>query len=606
MTAPDWTPLGGNPASGDPTAVSTMAQGWSAGATQAQASGGRLRGMSARRPDVWSDADDADTYGALLDGAVPLTGAIAQAQTDAAAALQAYAAALVAAQQQALTLLVGAAPAQHTLDTIARAAYQTPGLLAETPIGVQSYGPVQQVHQAMDAAQTQLTTARQNAVGITADCDTAARRAVAAIDAAAAVLRTWHGDAHRTASTPPERSLSDSLRWTRLLDAEAAAAPPILGGDARSTAAAWAAIDPDLQTRYITRYSTVVGNADGVPVQARDRANRLVLDNRVAADTARLAAYPPRPEAGSGEFHTYPSRLAAWQAGLDDLTGRLGGSRAIQARLATGTTSTTSRSGTTGTSGTANVFLIGYRPDDGIGNAIVSVGNPDTATDVAVSVPGTGTSLASMGGLMDRSDRMFRATVDPTSTAVITWMGYQAPGSLAAATRGGPAESAAAPLSGFLAALRSTHRGARATVTVVGHSYGATTVAKAAAAAPLDADNVVLLGSPGSDVDSVSDLHLADVPPAQIGHHVYASASSADPVADLPGFIWADDPTQTSWGARVFASDSHPGDFWYTFSDHSSYWNEDSTSLKDLGLIISGEGDSVRLVNVTMLADGPR
>ena len=88
MTALDWTPLGGNPAAGDPDGVAAVALAWTAGAARAQNFGERLRGMSARRPEVWRDADDADAYGALIDGAVPLTAAMATGQTDAAAALQ--------------------------------------------------------------------------------------------------------------------------------------------------------------------------------------------------------------------------------------------------------------------------------------------------------------------------------------------------------------------------------------------------------------------------------------------------------------------------------------------------------------------------------------
>jgi pimeloyl-ACP methyl ester carboxylesterase len=124
---------------------------------------------------------------------------------------------------------------------------------------------------------------------------------------------------------------------------------------------------------------------------------------------------------------------------------------------------------------------------------------------------------------------------------------------------GDPVAMSTAASSWTAGAERALKSGAR--LTVIGHSYGATTVTKAAAAAPLDADNLVLLGSPGADVDSVTDLHLVGVPAGMIGRHVYATASGADPVADTPGFIWADGDVGIPPAAvAAFSSPSHgPG-----------------------------------------------
>jgi pimeloyl-ACP methyl ester carboxylesterase len=59
-------------------------------------------------------------------------------------------------------------------------------------------------------------------------------------------------------------------------------------------------------------------------------------------------------------------------------------------------------------------------------------------------------------------------------------------------------------------AFAVTHQGAPTHMTVVGHSYGSTTVSDAAAGFGMHADDVVLVGSPGTDLaHSAADFHLS-------------------------------------------------------------------------------------------------
>jgi len=61
---------------------------------------------------------------------------------------------------------------------------------------------------------------------------------------------------------------------------------------------------------------------------------------------------------------------------------------------------------------------------------------------------------------------------------------------------------------------------------VLGHSYGSTAVAEAAAGFGMHTDDVVLIGSTGTDLArSAADLHLNS------GGHLYVGAASTDPVA---------------------------------------------------------------------------
>lgn len=64
------------------------------------------------------------------------------------------------------------------------------------------------------------------------------------------------------------------------------------------------------------------------------------------------------------------------------------------------------------------------------GHAVVAVGNPDAADNVATLVPGTGSGLSGVGGDLQRTKAMYDAAVRaaPTeATSVILWSGYDAP-----------------------------------------------------------------------------------------------------------------------------------------------------------------------------------
>lgn len=111
-------------------------------------------------------------------------------------------------------------------------------------------------------------------------------------------------------------------------------------------------------------------------------------------------------------------------------------------------------------------------------------------------------------------------------------MGYDAPNSLldpqvaqtSLAHQGGGA-LLAADVNG----LNATHGPVSSHMTVMGgHSYGSTTVADAAAGYGMHTNDVILIGSPGTDMaKSAADFHLAP------GGHVFVGAASTDPVTQL-------------------------------------------------------------------------
>lgn len=248
------------------------------------------------------------------------------------------------------------------------------------------------------------------------------------------------------------------------------------------------------------------------------------------------------------------------------------------------------------------MLLLGF---DGIGNghAAVSYGNPDTAANTVVYVPGTTATLAKAAGDLGRAKTLWQQTMaaDPGHpTASIYWLGYDAPGwttpdpnggSLPGPTGRGFADDGAPLLAAFVNELHTTNSGPD-NFTVLGHSYGSTVVGDAFANFGMKADNAVFVGSPGVTVQQASDLHLDP-------SHVWAGKFKFDPIPDAPSLDplrWADDhsvlfgndPTSTAFGGQTFDS----GDDTKLMA-HSDYWNKGTASLANMTKIVIGDSKDV-------------
>ncbi|MFD5095594.1 alpha/beta hydrolase [Amycolatopsis thailandensis] len=311
----------------------------------------------------------------------------------------------------------------------------------------------------------------------------------------------------------------------------------------------WASLSDTAKVALLQGNPGLVGNLDGIPATDRDAANRAVL----AREIARLQGDP-----------------------------KLKGLEAIQQRL--------ERSD-------PQAFLLGL-DTGGDGKAIVSAGNPDTAVNVATYVPGTGSELSKIGGDLDRSDKMWAAatTSGSPSTAVITWLGYDAPNEITDAASAEYADGGKAALAGFQDGLRETHQGPPSHNTVMGHSYGTTVVGHAAQDGGLAADELVFVASPGVGAHDVSQLHLDGVDPGETGKHVHATVAEHDMInlanVEIAGYdlILGQDPADADFGGQVFTS--APGtDGWggYSTEAHSEYWEDNNPSLNNLGQIIAGK-----------------
>lgn len=343
----------------------------------------------------------------------------------------------------------------------------------------------------------------------------------------------------------------------------------------------WDALTPEQRTRALSEHPDRIGALDGVPAAARDRANRLRLDGertQLLRRRMRLA----------GRDTDAAARIDDMLRGIDAVTRRL-------------------------RTGQPPALLLGFDTEH-TGHAIVAVGDPDTARNVVTYVPGITARLGTVEADLQRADATVAAAraADPRAgTAAITWVGYDAPPDVVRAAAGEPAERAAEPLARFQDGLRSTHRGPPAHQTLIGHSYGSTVVGHAARLGGLQADDLVLVASPGVGTRrGVADLGLD---PA----HVWATVADNDPIDDVArtdrmgtsapfarrGFLAHGlDPTLPEFGARVF--DSAPGSVLPRFDDpmtsldestlvpsHSQYWDPGSPSWVSIGRIVVGRRD---------------
>jgi hypothetical protein len=264
----------------------------------------------------------------------------------------------------------------------------------------------------------------------------------------------------------------------------------------------------------------------------------------------------------------------------------------------------------------------------GLGKAAIAIGNPDYARNTALIVPGNGSSVAT--GWMTRHvdainlyDQSLAADAEGHYTSVIAWMGFEAPhgASDIRVSEPGLARKGSALLAADVNGLWVTHNSLTPQrITVIGHSYGSTTVADAFAHNNMRANDAVLLGCPGTDLaHSAIDFHLD-------GGHVYVGSASTDPITWIgessgapvewlknhlggsgihlpPDAGLGRDPAGDSYGSIRFRAEV-PDSESANERHHSHYYMMGSEALRSMTDIVSGHPE--RLATDGLIADGRR
>nr|WP_318276345.1 alpha/beta hydrolase [Mycobacterium eburneum] len=381
----------------------------------------------------------------------------------------------------------------------------------------------------------------------------------------------------------------------------------------------WASLTSQ-QARLIAEHPPGLGNLNGIPATVRDEVNQAVMDDDIARVEDTVQAWGITPEDLQNTGHDVFRTPEKYGLSRIDIT---------RYRNATKTKAGLKYDRGDGVSADRPVLLWSYDPVafGGQGTAAIAIGNPDEARNTTVIVPGTASSVA-QGWMADHVDavNVYEQSVraDPTrSAAVIAWMGYDAPDGFGdrRVTAPGLARQGGALLARDVNGLWVTHRGVDPQhVSVIGHSYGATTVADACARSGLHANDVILLGCPGADLArSAADFHLD-------GGRVYVGAASTDPVSwigqtdGVPGELLKNelrqhgiplpldaglgrDPAGQGFGSIRFHAEV-PGSEQLNRHDHAHYYQLGSEALRGMTDIVTGHPE--RLTTDGLVAEGRR
>lgn len=350
-----------------------------------------------------------------------------------------------------------------------------------------------------------------------------------------------------------------------------------VGAGPRAVERWWDALPASAREQLLRDRPNQLGNLNGVPVAVRSAANIAVMQRDIARVENATSAIPAE---AMTRYHN-----------------------ALQVRDALNA----NRDMTRGT----DTFLYIYEPDafHGQGRVAISIGDPDGAANTTVVVPGTGNSVASGWLAGPDAANVFNETKAADRNkpvAVLAWMGYNAPDSLAdpQVAQVGNAREGGALLASDVNALEATNA-ADSHVTAVGHSYGSTAVADAAAGYRMRADDIVLIGSPGTDLaTSAADFHLPD------HGQVFVGAAATDPVTLLGGdnnqvhipgtgltVGLGTDPADDDFGSTRFKAEV-AGIGW-PWTDHSGYLKPGSEALYSVAAIASGHGDELEGMGMT-------
>ena len=270
--------------------------------------------------------------------------------------------------------------------------------------------------------------------------------------------------------------------------------------------------------------------------------------------------------------------------------------------------------------GLAPAYLLDFDYDEKYHRttAIVSSGNPDTATHVSTLVPGIGTNVrGDLGNYMDINDRLRAQTkhagVDPNNVATISYLGYVAPKNdaehLYQAAIIDYADRAAPKLARFEEGLR-----ANAEVnnhhflnTLLSHSYGSTTSGKSMTlVAPGTVDRFIMCGSPGSGAHSIDAYNVPK-------EHVYESSiPEGDAVQGLgPDASYGTNPSKLEGITHLSGDATDAEGYWHahesmlkyplfpklatadylahSFANHMAYFEKGTRTSQDFANIIAGK-----------------
>lgn len=371
-------------------------------------------------------------------------------------------------------------------------------------------------------------------------------------------------------------------------------------------AAWWNSLTGKQQQHLIDHCPDEIRHLDGLPATARDQANRHALKGWVDANGHE---HKGALEYARGKLKEARDNSASEEE-IEQLKEKVEDLEAIDRQ-----TNNDDRA----RKGLAPAYLLDFDYDEKYHRttAIVSSGNPDTASYVSTLVPGIGTHVGSdLKKYMDANENLKAQTahagVDPSRVATISYLGYVAPegpgGKIYQAANIGYADRAAPDLARFEEGLRASGNanGHSFTNTVIGHSYGSTTAGKAMTqVAEGTVDNFIMCGSPGAGAESIDQYNVPK------GHVYESSVPEGDAVQGLgPDSEYGTNPKKLDGIVHLSGDATDADGYWswtdsvrrtagllpflnmdisaHAFSNHMSYFNPNTRAFQDFANIIGG------------------
>lgn len=395
---------------------------------------------------------------------------------------------------------------------------------------------------------------------------------------------------------------------------------PQAAARARANAEWWSGLSEDHQQALLNAHPFQIGNAEGIPADVRNDANRRVLQRYLdrAANVQALIDAGTKPDDTQLDFLLRVKKL---ENALDRAD--------MAARQA----------------GVGEPLILAFDPPafGGDGRVLVSFGvDPYQADSVSWYVPGLGAQVDKLDYIMHCALNILQSTRagdQSISAASIAWLGYDAPNGSATLKVGGTdlAEAGGdilhADISAFNAArdamagdgshFKGNH--------LFGHSYGSTTTSFAGRDGRLAGhiESVTLMGSPGAGpLNHASDFGIST-------DRVFVGSSSRDFVTGLGGRTsdshgrlgrgLGADPAMDTFGAqRIRAEFPASMDRKDTTATHNAYFDFQETdgpgtrqwlvtpsratpseSLANLGRIASGNFDGLQFEEHRTVAERP-
>ena len=177
----------------------------------------------------------------------------------------------------------------------------------------------------------------------------------------------------------------------------------------------WQSLSEEKRRQLLKNWPEKLGHLDGIPVADRGQANAAIAQQ----DVDRPAEVAASRGVTKEEVLAHPERYGMAGPMMSRYNNGLKAKEALA--------QTAERTG-------APTFLQVYDPEafGGDGRAAIAIGDPDHADNIAIVVPGTGNSVG--GGWLGGKDAVnlymeAKAADRAHTTAVVAWMGYDAPDS---------------------------------------------------------------------------------------------------------------------------------------------------------------------------------